>query len=100
MDFYNVLPQPAKAGLVGASLGTAAVWMLSEGSLSDALMGGATFGVLSAGADYAAPMLTSDPMLQLAAAAGIGAGISLVLPVGGLLPAGLIPAASMYVARM
>lgn len=100
MDFYNALPQPVKAGVVGTGLGATAIWMMSEGSLSDALMGGAMFGALAAGADYAAPMLTADPMLQLAAAAGIGAGVSMVLPVGGILPAGLIPAASMYVARM
>lgn len=99
-DFYGALPEPAKAGLVGAGLGSTAVWMLSGGEMYTALAGGATLGLLSAAADWGAPKLTSDPTLQIAAAAGIGAASALVLPVGGILPAGAIPAASMFVARM
>lgn len=101
MDIYTALPEPAKSGIVGALSGAAGAYAMGEG---DSLMSySISYGALTAAAAYFAPMLTADPMMQLGAAAAVGAGSQMLLPTyvpGGAVMAAAVPAASIYVSRM
>lgn len=100
MDAFKALPEPAKAGAIGASLGAAAAYAMSEGdSLVSYALG---YGAATAIGSHVAPMVTLDPMYQIAVAGATGAAAQFAAPLyvpGSMLMAAAVPAGSLYLSR-
>jgi hypothetical protein len=101
MDMLKGLPEPVKAGLMGASLGAGVAMVMSEqvSTISFAV----SQGVLAAAAAYVAPQALSDPMQQVLGAGAIGAGAGYALGdyvPGGPIVSGAIAGGSLQLARM
>jgi len=98
-ESLKALPEPVQAGIVGGALGAGASYIAGDGDLAKFAMSYAALGAIGA---WSAPMITSDPMLQYAACAGVGVAsqfaASTYVP-GGMLHSAAIPAASLYIAR-
>lgn len=97
---FGSLSPTLKAGVVGAGFG-AGLALFSGGGLDSDTLFASLYqgGVASAGA-VVAPMLSEDPMFQLAGsgATGLAAGMVSGMGSGMLIDAG-IPAASLYLSR-
>lgn len=97
------MPPTLKAATVGSGLGAglALATTGTEGLLGNAIY----YGAVSGAAAYIAPMLTDDPMFQLAGSAATGVGARALLAgttegmMSGLLIDGGVPAASLYLSR-
>jgi hypothetical protein len=101
MDSLMALPESVKSAGIGAALGAGGAMLMGEG---DSLASYAiSYGLLSAVACYAAPMVIDDKSTQPLAAAGVGAGAKFLLPAslpGSMLMAAAVPAGAVYVSRM
>lgn len=103
---FGSLSPTLKAGVVGAGIG-AGIALLSGGGLDSDTLFVSLYqgGVASAGA-VVAPMLSDDPMLQLAGAGATGVAAGMVVSMGAIpgastsiLADAAIPAASLYLSR-
>ena len=100
MEAFKALPEPAKAASIAALAGGALAYGVGE---SENLMSYSLgYAAVTAVSSYVAPMLTLDPMYQVAASAALGAAAQFAAPAyvpGGVVMAAAVPAGSLYVSR-